>query len=76
MGDQANVNRVCFFESVYTSTVDIDRQSICLLCESILTVDIHYFFSSMDRIDRGYGPYFPVGGLTVNVDIDCIFTSR
>jgi len=74
MGDQVNAHcdyflSLCHFDGRYRPAW------INLFVVSVtLTVDMDYFFSSMNRIDRGYGPYFPVGGSTVDIEIDRIFT--
>jgi len=55
------VNVIYFLESVSTSTVDINRQSVFFCFEFTLTVEIDPLFFTVDRIDHLNQPYFPVG---------------
>ena len=45
-----------FFECMFTSTVDIDRQLILFLYEPTDMVDIDQFLGTMKRTDRRYRP--------------------
>jgi len=72
MGDQVNVNHDYFFEHVSNRlSMSTFNQFFC----GVSHIDSRYglIFSDKNRINRGYGQYFPVGGLTVDIGINRIF---